>query len=208
MPKSTEMTSEEYIALEDARPYRSEFYDGAMLAMKGRMLSNVQINGNLLMLLHRRLDDTPFQYFSSSMRVVVPVIPLYTYPDATLVRRPACTAESSDTTLVDPCLVFEVLSPSDYPYERRANFQRFQEQPILLDYVQISQDRPLIEHFSRIGDTALGRWLYTSCKGLEAILRLPSVGVELALNDIYEKVDFPLPGTTLSHKHPDHDRIF
>ncbi len=201
------MTPEEYIALEDATPYRSEFYDGAMLAMKDRTYTNATINGNLIVQLHPRLRDTPWEFFSSSMRVVVPSIPLYTYPDASVVRRPARTAKYSDTTLIDPCLIVEVLSPSSWNYERRANFQRFQKQETLLDYVQISQECAFVEHYSRMGNTAPGRWLYTSCGGMDAVLSLPSIGIELALSGIYEDVKFPAPGTTPSHKHPDHDRI-
>ena len=187
------MTPEEYIALEDVTPYRSEFYDGAMLAMKDRSYANVVINGNLIVQLHRRLDDTPWEFFSSGMRVVVPSIPLYTYPDGSVVRRPACTAEHSNTTLVDPCLIVEVLSPPGENYERRANFQRFQQLRTLLDYVQISQERALVAHYSRMGDTAPGRWLYTSYEGMDAILPLPSIGIALALSDIYQRVEFPAP---------------
>ncbi len=201
------MTPEEYIVLEDATPYRSEFYDGAMLAMKDRTHANAAINMNLLGLIHPQLRDTPWQFFNSSMRVVVPCVPLYTYPDACVVRRPARTTEYSDTTLVDPCLVIEVLSPSGENYERRANFQCFQKLGTLLDYVQISQEDAFVEHYSRMGDTAPGRWLYTSYEGMDAVLPLPSIGIELALRDIYERVEFPAPGSTPSHKHPDHDRI-
>ena len=202
------MTPLEYIALEDATPYRSEYYDGAMLAMKDRTIVNVEINGNLVGLIHSQLRDTPWQFLGSGMRVVVPSIPLYTYPDATVVRHPARTAEYSDTTLINPCLIVEVLSLPGEHYERRANFQRFQELKTLLDYVQISQDRAFVEHYARMGDTAPGRWLYTSYVGIDAILPLPSVGIKLALADIYERVEFPAPGSTPSHKHPDHDRIF
>lgn len=201
------MTPEEYIALEDRTPYRSEFYDGAMLAMKDRTHANAVINGNLIGLIHPRLHDTPWEFFGSSMRVVIPALPLYTYPDASVVRSPARTAEYSDTTLIDPCLIVEVLSPSGESHERRANFQHFQKVETLLDYVKISQEHAFVEHYSRMGDTAPGRWLYTSYEGMNAALPLPSIGIKLALSDIYERVMFPAPGTTPSHKHLDHDRI-
>ena len=202
------MTPEEYIALEDATPYRSEFYDGAMLAMKDRTYANAIINGNLLGQLHSRLRDTPWEFFGSSMRVVVPSVPLYTYPDASVVRRPARTAENSDTTLIDPCLIVEVMSPPGDDYGRRAGFQHFQRLRTLLDYVKVSQEFPFVEHYSRMGDSAPGRWLYTSYEGMDAVLPLPSLGVQLALRDLYEEVEFPVPGTTRSHQQPDHDRIF
>ncbi len=201
------MTPEEYITLEDATPYRSEFYDGAMLAMKDRTYANARINGNLIGLIHPRLRGTAWEFFSSSMRVVVPSSHLYTYPDASVVRRPARTAENSDRTLVDPCLIVEVLSPPGNSYERRATFQKFQGSKSLLDYIKVSQDCAFVEHYSRMGDSAPGRWLYTSYAGMDAVLPLPSIGIELTLRDIYEDVEFPAPGTTPSHKHPDHDRI-
>lgn len=200
------MTPEKYIALEDATPYRSEFNDGAMLATKDRTYADATINGNLIGLIHPRLRGTSWEFFPSSMRVAILSLPLYTYPDASVVLRPARTAANSDTTLVDPCLIVEVLSPSGWNDERRAGFQRFQKLNTLSDYVQISQECAFVEHDSRIGGTAPHRWLYTSYEGMDAALLLPSIGIKLALSDVDERVRFPTPGSIPSHKHPDHDR--
>ena len=42
------MTPEEYLALEDAAPYRSEYDDGAMIAMIDRSYANALINTNVM----------------------------------------------------------------------------------------------------------------------------------------------------------------
>ena len=202
------MTPEEYLRLENATPYRSEYYDGAMLAMTDRTHANATINGNLLGLLHYRLRDTPWQFFSSSMRVLIDSGPIYTYPDASVTCRPPELAVHSDTTLINPVLIFEVLAPSGESCGRRATFQHFQKVKTLQGYVVIAQDSPHIGYYSRLDLEPYSQWFYTAYAGLDAVLPLSLPGVELPLVDIYEHVEFPPPGVTTSQKHPDHDRIF
>ena len=202
------MTPEEYLRLENATPYRSEYYDGAMLAMTDRTHANAAVNGNLLGLLHSRLRDTPWQFFSSSMRVLIESGPIYTYPDASVTCRPPELAAHSDTTLINPVLIFEVLAPSGESYGRCATFQHFQTVETLQEYVVISQESPRIGHYSRLDLEPYSQWFYTIYEGLDAVLPLSLLGVELPLAGIYEHVGFLPPGVTTSQKHPDHDRIF
>jgi hypothetical protein len=52
----------------------------------------------------------------------------------------------------------------------------------------VSSERVRAELYTRQPD---GRWLLTTADHLEDSLDLQSVGVHLALADLYEKVDFP-----------------
>lgn len=202
------MTPEEYLVLEDASPYRSEFYDGAMIAMTDRSYDNAVINSNLIGMMGNLARQKPWRVLSSAMRVCIEAFPLYTYPDASVIRGHPQLAANSDTTLLNPCLIVEVLSPSGRNYERRATFQHFQKIDALRDYVQISQEFPHIGCYAMLDKDARSKWVYTAYAGLDAVLLLPSLSLELPLRDIYEGVEFPAPGSTASKKHPDHDCIF
>ena len=202
------MTPEKYLALEDAAPYRSEFYDGAMLAMTDRSYTNALINTNLVGLLHTLGQAERWQVLSSSMRVCIEAAPLYTYPDASVIRESPQLAANSETTLINPCLIVEVLSPPGENYERRATFQHFQKMATLRDYVAISQEEPHVGHYARLDEAAPDKWLYTAYAGMDAVLPLPTLNVRLPLREIYEDIEFPPPGRTLNKKHPLHGKIF
>ncbi len=51
----------------------------------------------------------------------------------------------------------------------------------------IDQYRPHVERYEK---QAANQWLFTEYSGLEAILTLSSVGVEITLADLYEAVEF------------------
>ena len=60
-------------------------------------------------------------------------------------------------TLLNPVVLFEVLSPSTEDYDRGGKFKHYRTLPSLQEYVLISQDRPLIEHYVRQQD----QWIFT-----------------------------------------------
>ncbi len=91
-------------------------------------------------------------------------------------------------TLLNPTVIFEILSHSTEGYDRGEKFAHYRTLESLSDYVLVSQHRPLLEHFARQPD---GKWLLSAYQGLETVLLLPSIGCELPLADIYDKVEWP-----------------
>ena len=58
----------------------------------------------------------------------------------------------------------------------------------LSEYLLISSQRISAELFTRQPD---GRWMLTAKTSLEDSIELQSIGCQLALADLYEKVEFP-----------------
>ena len=58
----------------------------------------------------------------------------------------------------------------------------------LAEDVPVSQKEPLVEVVFRQGD---GAWQLTPVRGPEAVVRLQSLGVELRLAEVYDRVEFP-----------------
>jgi Uma2 family endonuclease len=85
-----------------------------------------------------------------------------------------------------------VLSPSTEAYDRGAKFELYRTLESLSDYLLISQSKPLIEHFVRQADD---RWLLSTYEGLDAVAPIPSIGCELRLADVYDKVIWPAEET-------------
>ena len=91
--------------------------------------------------------------------------------------------------LINPKVIFEVLSPSTERYDRGEKFQYYKnETPSLTDYLLVSQDRILVEQFTKQADE---NWLYRSFDKVEDILRIESIEAEVLLQDIYVRVEFP-----------------
>jgi Uma2 family endonuclease len=97
-------------------------------------------------------------------------------------------ADAEKDVLLNPRVIIEVLSPSTEAWDRGGKFERYQQMASLREYVLIAQDRPRVERYERQGDR---QWLLTVTTGLDGVLSLGSIECELALAEIYRKVQFP-----------------
>ena len=178
--------------MEDAAEFKSEFYDGEMFAMSGGSYDHSVIATNTTTYLQIRLQGRPCRPLNTEMRLHVPESTFYAYPDASVVCGPPQYAAKSTTTIINPTVIVEVLSPSTERYDRTAKFWNYQKLATLQEYLLITQDAPQVERFSRQAD----QWFYTACKGLNASVSLPGLGIEIPLRELYEGVEFPSSGLT------------
>lgn len=80
---------------------------------------------------------------------------------------------------------FEVLSPSTEAFDRGRKFRMYKALPSLTDYVLVSQDEALAEHFVRREH----QWILNTVDEPSGLIQLSSIGCELRLSDLYEGVD-------------------
>ena len=189
-------TPAEYLAIEENASSKSEFFRGEMFATAGGSGPHSLIATNLTVALGSRLRGGACRTYNSDLRVHIPVVGLYTYPDVTVVCGASQFADEASHNLVNPHLIGEVCSPSTQNYDRGDKFILFQSSPSLQDYLLVQQDRAFVEHFHRSEGVQDNQWLYRSAghpansvDGLQATLRLPSLGVEIPLAEIYAGVE-------------------
>lgn len=182
-------TPEEYLALERAAEYKSEYLDGAIFAMSGTSEIHNVIALNIARRLGNALEDRPCRVYMSDVRVRVAASRLYTYPDVVAVCGPREFADDQKDTLLNPAVIVEVLSPATETYDRGKKFAHYAWLPSLTDYVLVAQEEVRVEHFQRQG---VG-WFLTICTALDEMLRLPSLDTDVPLAAIYKNVEFPLP---------------
>lgn len=165
---------------------KSEFVDGYVYAMSGASFPHNIICTNLIALCRNALKGSPCRPLNSDMKVRTPLSHFFTYPDLTIMcGQPELHDEEKDV-LLNPTVIIEVLSPSTEKWDRGGKFARYQSITSLQDYVLVSQEIPRVERFSRNDEL----WMLENSEGLDAILRLPSVGIEISLGEIYEDVKF------------------
>src|SRR5207244_6232123 len=94
--------------------------DGQLIAMAGGSVRHSLICSNLLCEVGNRLKGTPCIPFESNVRLKVKATGLRTYPDASVYcgQREHDPEDQTGQTLLNPTVLFEVLSPSTEGYDR------------------------------------------------------------------------------------------
>jgi len=181
----TFFTPEEYLRLEREAEYRNEYFNGQIFAMAGASPEHVLIVSNVVTQLNLQLRDGPCTVYSTDLRVRVSYTGLYTYPDVVVICDELQFADDEKDTVLNPSLIVEVLSPSTKDYDRGEKFEHYRTLTSLMEYILIAQDKHHVEQFVRQPDN---RWLLSETNQLDGIIELDSIGCELALTEIYNKV--------------------
>lgn len=192
-------TVEEYLALERAAEERHEYLDGHIYKMAGESEEHGTICMNLAGLAHPQLRGTPCQGRIANTKVrsgPLPLSPrsnkgLFSYPDVFVVCDPIQYHDEFRDIVINPVVIFEVLSPSTEDFDRDIKFERYDRwNSSLQDYLLVAQNVPKIEHYTRQAD---GSWRYRVYRGLEASFSIESIKCSLRLAEVYERVTFPPP---------------
>lgn len=187
-PARTEALSyEAYRAAERGAPTKSEYVGGETYAMAGAKRAHNRVAANLIAELSLAVRDRPCTVYTSDMRVRTGDS-TGTYPDVSALCGEPRFLDAGEEDLLNPSLVVEVLSSSTEAYDRGDKFAHYRTTDSLLEYVLASPERASLEVYSREAD---GWKLRTYGAGDRVPLR--SLGVELAVDDVYRKVFRPEP---------------
>ena len=181
----TYLTPEEYLAFERKATTKHEYLNGQIVAMSGASFVHNFLTMNVANQLYNQLIEGECQVAASDMRVKVPEIDSYFYPDVVVVCGEPRAEDDTFDTLLNPVLIVEVLSPSTEVYDRGEKFEHYQQISSLKDYILISQDEIHVEHYYR----QESGWLRNEFGELRDVLSLLSIGCELRLQDIYRRVE-------------------
>jgi len=121
------------------------------------------------------------------MRVKIAAMGLYTYPDISALCDAAQFEDEQRDILLNPTVIVEVLSPSTENYDRGKKFQFYRTLQSLVEYLLVAQDVMHVEHYKCQPD---GRWLLAEFDQPTDVFHLASIGCDLVLADVYEKVLF------------------
>lgn len=180
------MDEDSYLAFDRQSELKHELWDGEVYAMAGASLAHNRIVRNLLHHLTSALHGSACEPLPSDMRVRVSRH-RYLYPDVTILCGPASLdGESEQDVLLNPSAIIEVLSPSTAAFDRGDKFAAYRTITGLDEVVFVSQHERRIETFTRQAD---GSWLMRE-SGADGALALRSLPVPLALELIYEGVEF------------------
>ncbi len=180
-------TLEQYSALEDEAVYKNEYRAGRIYSMDQVSPRHCALAANVGGEIGRLLKRTPCRVYASSLRVTVMAASFSTYPDVTIVCGEPHINPFDKNSIINPSVIFEVLSPSTERYDRGEKWARYRRLDSLEEYLLVSQDKPEVEQYVR---QESGLWSYKAVEGLDAASLLTVLGVTLPLTEIYDRITF------------------
>jgi len=151
-------TPDEYLAIEREADFKSEYLSGEMFAMAGASERHDLIAGNLIAEVRTQLKGRPCRTYPSDMKVETGPVGLYSYPDVTVACGQPLFHDDRRDVLLNPTVLFEVLSPSTEAFDRGAKFAHYRRIESLTDYVIVSTSEHRVEHYIKQSGN---QWLLT-----------------------------------------------
>lgn len=184
-------TEEQYLAMENLSDVRHELVNGDIYAMSGASFAHNLIAGNISQRLRNALEAAgrPCYVLQSDQRVHVQPSGLYTYPDVTVVCGKPQFHGKDPLALLNPVVIFEVLSESTQDHDRGAKFDHYRLVPTLSEVFFVSQTERRIEQRCRRDDA---HWTLSWFH--EDRVRIGALEVELSVDEIYAGVELPGEG--------------
>jgi Uma2 family endonuclease len=97
--------------------------------------------------------------------------------------------ERGQQALNEPFLIVEILSPSTERHDRRVKLPVYRQMPTVQEILFIDSDGIYAELHRRSG----AQWITEILRGADATLALNSVGIEIAMSDLYDGIALPNP---------------
>lgn len=186
--RTPHFTPEQYLTREREAAFRSEYLIGELWRREESSVAHCAITSNVAGELSCQLRGRPGRCYSAQLRVKAGDSGLIAYPDVAIVGDAPCFWGGERDVLINPGVIVEVLSPTTEAFDRGEKFARYKQIESFTNYVLIAQDAVRVEHHER---QANGEWRQTTASDLADTVVLASIGCELRLSDIYDKVDLP-----------------
>jgi len=180
-------TPEEYLALEETAIDKSEYHDGEIVTMPGGTTNHNKLALNFCRKFPLTIKEQNYEIFINDVRLWIPQTRRYVYPDIMVIQGEPIYQENNQTVVTNPLVIIEVLSNSTKDYDRGGKFLAYRSISEFKEYILIDQYSYHIEQFAKISN---GKWVLTEYDLEESILILESVGFQMPLRDIYERINF------------------
>jgi Uma2 family endonuclease len=176
-PIKTDMSLEEFLEFEFGSEERHELVNGQVFLMAGGTRRHNRIAVRLGSLIENNSQDSSCLVAIADTLVLANDAPYY--PDVMLY----CQAEDDPRIVRRPCVIVEVLSAHTAETDRGEKWLNYQALESSQMYVLLEQDTMRAEVYRRVENG----WHYERIE--RGMLKLPCVNLEVALEDIYSRLE-------------------
>lgn len=189
-------TVEEYLSIDRESVERYEFLDGEIFLMAGESVRHGDISVNLIGELRNQLKGKDCRVLAKDtktksggfVRMSQSRKGMFSYPDLVIICGEPEFQDDHRDIVLNPTIIIEVLSDSTELFDRTDKFIRYRMfNETLTDYILVSQNQPLVEHYVRQDDNS---WKLFEHFGLDQILVIESIDSRIKLSEIYDRVKF------------------
>jgi Uma2 family endonuclease len=177
-------TVEEFDRWHAERPERWEYIAGVPVMMAPASMPHTIIKGNVFAALRARLDGTRCRALVDGAEIKS--LDLSAIPDVLVTCSPL---DQRSSTVHEPTLIVEVLSPSSERDDTGRKWQSYCLIPSLKHYLVVSQERPFATLHTRKGEFAWDERVH-----VEGVVELTDLDISLSLDEIYQGVEFAEAG--------------
>jgi len=185
-------TPEEYLALEETSEDKHEYRQGEIIPMVGATTNHNQIAGNFYRRFPLTINNQDYYTYMETVRLWLSDYSIYTYPDVMVIKGQPLYQGNSQSNVINPLIIVEVLSNSTQAYDRGDKFKFYRSLPTFQEYILIEQSSYSVERYSKQKDD---QWLIDFVTGENAVLQLVSVDWQISFQDLYQRVNFDLAET-------------
>jgi len=176
-------SQDEYLEMERAADYKSEYYQGEIFAMAGASHNHNRIVENLTGECYVAFKGKSCRTYSSDQRIHIPSNGLYTYPDLLILCEKNQYLDDKKDTIINPGIIVEVLSASTSAYDRGEKFHFYRSILSLKEYVLIDSLSIAAKVFRKSDE---GIWFLASeAYSIDGAIELGTIDLRLNMADIY-----------------------
>ena len=177
----------EFLKKEANSIHKHEYHNGKIIAMPRAKAPHNIIAMNIGTALNIAIDKANKNYIvlGSDQMVYLPELNFGLYPDALVVCEELEHFDENQVLLINPILLVEVLSKSTRKYDRGSKFDFYKTLPSFREYMLVEQTGVRVETRFRVEPNL---WRETTVADPAAAVKLESLGLEIAVRDIYKRV--------------------
>jgi Uma2 family endonuclease len=180
-------TVEQYLDIERDSSVKHEFVNGLVYAMAGTSNWHNLVALNFIGLLNAQLPERCRALgMDVQLHIKSQASEDFFYPDVFVSCADLALSHKHDEAFV----VAEVWAPTTESYDRGAKMLEYRQLSMLEEYVLLRPDVPIVEVYRR----STG-WTKQIIEG-QGSFRLESLGIEVALTDLYRRIPIVFPPTT------------
>jgi Uma2 family endonuclease len=185
------VSEQQYLAGEKLARHKHEYSAGRIYMMAGASNLHNSTVVSLTTALGSRLRGRRCQPFNSATKVRIRhrSETRFYYPDAIVV----CDQNPPDDVFQDhPVVLAEVISRSTRRIDEGEKLEAYLTIPTLAKYLLIETASARVVAYERAADGSFSAHIY---EGLDSVIPLDEIGIELPLSELYERIDFSAAGT-------------